>query len=135
MKRTEFTQPWLDALRSGKLEQSRGMYTNNGRYCCLAVGLKFAVKSDKWGDLEDKLGVYAKGSGSITDQVDNVISVFQVPEEGKDRDAPDHCFTFSKQRNAVSGWEGKNPTWFDKDSLQFLGKRGEKSKVYIAESN
>ena len=70
MKRTEFTQPWLDALRSGKLEQSRGMYTNNGRYCCLAVGLKFAVKSDKWGDLEDKLGVYEKDARALIDMND-----------------------------------------------------------------
>lgn len=73
----------------------------------------------------------AKGSGSITDQVDNVVSVFQIPEEGKERDSPDHCFTFSKQRNASTGWEGRCATWFDKDSLQFLQNRAEKSKLYI----
>ena len=73
----------------------------------------------------------AKGSGSITDQVDNVVVVFQIPEDGKAGDSPDHCLSFVKQRNATNGWEGKLVTWFDKDSLQFLNRRGEKSKCYI----
>ena len=83
----------------------------------------------------------AKGSGSITDQVDNVVSVFQLLEEGKDeikkqrgfegKEPPDHCFTFSKQRNAINGWEGKLVTWFDRDSLQFLSSSQEKAKVFI----
>ena len=74
----------------------------------------------------------AKGSGSITDQVDNAVSVFQIPPEGKDRDGPDHCLNYVKQRNAVNGWEGTTATWFDRDSLQFLSK-GDKAKKYILE--
>lgn len=37
MKRTEHTQKWLDALRSGKYAQTRGTLTDGNGYCCLGV--------------------------------------------------------------------------------------------------
>lgn len=37
MKRTEHTQKWLDALRSGKYEQGRGGLRVNNTFCCLGV--------------------------------------------------------------------------------------------------
>lgn len=37
MKRTEHTQKWLDALRSGKYAQTRGKLTDGNGYCCLGV--------------------------------------------------------------------------------------------------
>lgn len=79
----------------------------------------------------------AKGSGAITDQVDNAIVVYQIPDESKaeDRkrglDSPDHCLQCVKQRNATTGWEGKLMTYFDRDSLQFLSNRNDTPKKYI----
>ena len=81
----------------------------------------------------------AKGSGSIMDQVDNSVVVYQIPEESKDEmrrqreykgEPPDHCLKFPKQRNGINGWEGQVVTWFDKDTLQFIGKE-DKVKQYI----
>ena len=37
MKRTEHTQKWLDALRSGKYKQGFGGLSQNGAFCCLGV--------------------------------------------------------------------------------------------------
>lgn len=104
--------------------------------CAAAIELKIHIHlihhSKKLADPKAMPGKSdAKGSGSITDQVDNAIVVFQVPEEGKQFDAPDHCLVFTKQRNATTGWEGKLPTWFDRDSLQFLSSKSEKAKVYL----
>jgi len=71
-----------------------------------------------------------KGSGSITDQVDNVISVWRNKpkerkiEEGRDVDAnePDALLICDKQRNG--DWEGSIGLWFDRASQQFLGAPG-----------
>ena len=103
--------------------------------CAAAIELKIHIHlihhSKKLSDPKAMPGKSdAKGSGSITDQVDNAVVVFQVPEDGKKLDEPDHCLVFTKQRNATTGWEGKLATWFDRDSLQFLGK-GEKTKKYF----
>lgn len=67
-----------------------------------------------------------KGSGAITDQVDNVLSWWRnKPKEdarrsGKDvNDAdPDAVLTIDKQRNG--DWEGKLGFWFEPGSLQFV---------------
>lgn len=37
MKRTEHTQKWLDALRSGEYEQGIGQMSHGSKYCCLGV--------------------------------------------------------------------------------------------------
>lgn len=67
-----------------------------------------------------------KGSGSITDQVDNVITWWRnkAKEEAiramkhfDDQD-PDAMLVCDKQRNGE--WEGKLGFWFDQASLQFV---------------
>ena len=73
-----------------------------------------------------------KGSGAITDQADNVISVWR--DKGKERDKADHklvdeskrpdaLLICDKQRNGE--WEGTIGLWFHADSQQFLGMAGD----------
>jgi len=72
-----------------------------------------------------------KGSGSITDQVDNVISVWRNKAKEKKREAgamvsdgePDALLICDKQRNGE--WEGNIGLWFDPASQQFLSVAGE----------
>lgn len=72
-----------------------------------------------------------KGSGSITDQVDNVISVWRNKEKEKNRQAgkivsdgePDAKLICDKQRNGE--WEGVIGLWFDPNSQQFLAAAGD----------
>jgi len=71
-----------------------------------------------------------KGSGSITDQVDNVISVWRNKPKERSREAnkltndsePDCLLICDKQRNG--DWEGSIGLWFDRDSQQFVGSSG-----------
>ena len=66
-----------------------------------------------------------KGSGSITDQVDNVLTVWRnKPKEssiaegaGARNSEPDALLICDKQRNGE--WEGKIALWFDKDSMRY----------------
>lgn len=68
-----------------------------------------------------------KGTGAITDQLDNVIAVWRNKEkerasqEGKsfDKGSPDAMLIVDKQRNG-EGWEGNIGLWYDKQSQQFL---------------
>lgn len=68
-----------------------------------------------------------KGSGSITDQVDNVISVWRNKAKEKLRAEgrafaemdPDTKLICDKQRNGE--WEGAIGLWFDPYSQQFVG--------------
>jgi twinkle protein len=72
-----------------------------------------------------------KGSGSITDQVDNVISVWRNKEKEKSRSAgkmvsdgePDTKLICDKQRNGE--WEGVIGLWFDANSQQFVSAHGD----------
>ena len=72
-----------------------------------------------------------KGSGSITDQVDNVISVWRNKPKERDREAgkmvietePDCLLICDKQRNG--DWEGQIGLWFHRDSQQFVGAPGD----------
>ena len=72
-----------------------------------------------------------KGSGAITDQVDNVISVWRNKVKERNREAgkgvsdgePDALLICDKQRNGE--WEGNIGLWFHKDSQQFLGAAGD----------
>lgn len=85
----------------------------------------------KPGDESHKPNKYDyKGSGSITDQVDNVISVWRNKpkerkrEEGKltdddDIKEPDALLICDKQRNGE--WEGTIGLWYDRGSQQYLG--------------
>lgn len=76
----------------------------------------------------DKMDV--KGSGSITDQVDNVFLVWR--NKKKEREAqtgkavaesePDAMLIVGKQRNGE--WEGRIGLFFDKESQQFVQSPG-----------
>lgn len=63
-----------------------------------------------------------KGSGSITDQVDNVMLVWRnkAKESGNEKAAhePDGLLIIDKQRNGE--WEGSVSLWFHKGAMQFL---------------
>lgn len=67
-----------------------------------------------------------KGSGSITDQVDNVVVVWRNKAKEQAVQAggsyqptdPDALLIIDKQRNGE--FEGKVGLWFDRDSMQYL---------------
>lgn len=69
-----------------------------------------------------------KGSGAITDQVDNVIAVWRNKKKERDLAAkklvqetdPDVMLIVDKQRNG-SGWEGNIGLWFRQRSRQLVG--------------
>lgn len=64
-----------------------------------------------------------KGTGSITDQVDNVITVWRNKKkeadvaDGRASSAPDCLLICDKQRNGE--WEGKIGLWFDRETSAF----------------
>lgn len=66
-----------------------------------------------------------KGSGSITDQVDNVITWWRNKKkeqaEERDHSEPDAMLICDKQRNGE--WEGRAGFWFDQRSLCFTEER------------
>jgi twinkle protein len=76
-----------------------------------------------------------KGSGSITDQVDNVISVWRNKDKEKKRQAggsvndqePDSKLICDKQRNGE--WEGVIGLWFDPTSQQFVAAHGDEPLI------
>lgn len=76
----------------------------------------------------DKMDV--KGSGSITDQVDNLLLVWRNKPKERDTQAgkkvaenePDAMLICEKQRNGE--WEGRFNLWFDRDSQQYVGSFG-----------
>lgn len=87
-----------------------------------------------------------KGSGSITDQADNCFAVWRnkakeevvqmqlnrVSLDMKQSAKLEECdciWICDKQRNG--DWEGKTALWFDKNSLQYLGKSTHKPKQFV----
>lgn len=72
-----------------------------------------------------------KGTGAITDQVDNVIAVWRNKTKEKNRAAgkmvadmePDALLICDKQRNGE--WEGQIGLWFDQTSMQYVGNPGD----------
>lgn len=85
-----------------------------------------------------------KGTGSLTDLVDTVISVWRnKPKEAKIssilmdgeepgddlRGKPDAVIEVCKQRNGE--WEGTIPLWFDHGTLQYLSNKGESSHSFV----
>lgn len=76
----------------------------------------------------DKMDV--KGSGSITDQVDNLLLVWRNKPKERDAQAgkktadgePDAMLICEKQRNGE--WEGRVSLWYDRDSQQYVGSPG-----------
>ncbi len=85
-------------------------------------------KLGKEEDVPDKMDV--KGSGSITDQVDNVALVWRNKRKEREIQAgkkvaenePDALLIVDKQRNGE--WEGRIALWYDKDSQQYRGAPG-----------
>ena len=83
-------------------------------------------KTGKETDQPDKNDV--KGSGSITDQVDNLFLVWRNKQKELDRQAGktvkdedgDTVLFLRKQRNGT-GWEGPISLYFDPDSMQYTG--------------
>lgn len=68
----------------------------------------------------------AKGSGSITDQVDNVFTIWRNKRKESDRQTgiadeskPDALLICDKQRHGE--WEGRIGLWFDQNSLSYRG--------------
>lgn len=72
----------------------------------------------------------SKGSGSITDQVDNVLIIWRNKKKERDSQAgkmvsttePDALLICDKQRNGE--WEGRFSLWYERDSQQFVGAAG-----------
>lgn len=79
-----------------------------------------------------------KGSGSISDQADNVMIVWRNKRKQAnadsgdlgDPDAPDALLVCEKQRNGE--WEGKVALWFDAGSQQYLGSSGGRTQGYVS---
>lgn len=81
---------------------------------------------------DQKPGKYDyKGSGAITDQVDNVISVWRNKAKERKRESggemndndPDTLLICDKQRNGE--WEGTIGLWYERNSQQFVPNPGE----------
>lgn len=78
-----------------------------------------------------------KGSGSITDQVDNVFIVWRNKAKALERQqngitdetVPDALLICEKQRNGE--WEGRIGLWFHPDSQQFVGEQRGTIQRYI----
>lgn len=85
-----------------------------------------------------------KGSGSITDQVDNVIIVWRNKKKEEERnqrsprqeimDQGDGILNICKQRNGES-WEGKIGLWYDAESMSYGQGKLEPSRVYDVRSD
>lgn len=63
----------------------------------------------------------AKGSGSISDQVDNVFGVWRNRNDKRDAGDPDCIINCDKQRHGE--WDGKLALWYDATSQRY-GERG-----------
>ena len=84
-----------------------------------------------------------KGTGAITDMVDNVIVVWRnkkkedLINKGDTSDdvldRPDALFLCEKQRNG--DWEKRLSLWFDLESYQYLESQREKNKEYVKAEN
>lgn len=79
-----------------------------------------------------------KGSGSITDQVDNVFIVWRNKKKQFDKQAgkevdpsmPDAQLICEKQRNGE--WEGHINLWFDERSHQYLGSPDHRAQGVVS---
>lgn len=81
-----------------------------------------------------------KGSGSITDQPDNVIAVWRNKKKERAKPAerllmetaPDAMLIVDKQRNG-EGWEGNIGLWYLPQSQQFVGANRDTRMVFHKE--
>jgi twinkle protein len=94
----------------------------------LGVHMHIVHHIRKQADERTKPGKFdLKGSGAISDQVDNVLIVhrnkYENPEDRIDKEGnakPDASLTIAKQRNGE--FEGRVALWFDERSQQFIGQ-------------
>lgn len=98
------------------------------------VHVHLVMHSRKMADENSPPGKFdAKGSGTMTDLADNVVTVWRnKKKEGnpeKFADEADALLICDKQRNGE--WEGRVKLWFDKDSMQFLGEPEAMRRVYV----
>lgn len=92
MKRTEHTQKWLDALRSGEYKQCGFSMHNAGMYCCLGVAAeligciddanKYEIVNElyglEWGESIDLMGMNDKDQKTfpqIADEIEKMLDV------------------------------------------------------------
>lgn len=81
-----------------------------------------------------------KGSGSITDQPDNVIAVWRNKKKERAKgsaralveSSPDAMLIVDKQRNG-EGWEGNIGLWFHRQSNQFVAGRNVEPTAFYQE--
>lgn len=72
----------------------------------------------------------AKGSGSISDQVDNVFGIWRRRDKATDQQKPDCVVNCDKQRNGE--WDGHINLWFDPATMQYRGDpMAERGRRYI----
>jgi twinkle protein len=84
-----------------------------------------------------------KGTGAISDQAHNVVTVWANKAKGDKLEAnpgdikalaePDALITCEKQRNGP--WEGRLKYWFDEGSMRFLDDRVSSVEPYVFGSN
>ena len=124
---------WIDSLmRCVKGEDDyNGQKEFVGALCRLSreagIHIHLVHHVRKAGDEKGVPGKFdAKGSGAITDQVDNVLTVWRNKAKEADRangkadeDAPDFLLICDKNRHG--GWEGRVPLWGDLESWHFRG--------------
>jgi twinkle protein len=82
-----------------------------------------------------------RGSAAITDQVDNVVTVWMnkakrdALDQGRDDEdtkrKPDAVVSIVKQRHG--SFEGKTQFWFDETSMRFCDDRGARVEPYVLE--
>jgi twinkle protein len=78
-----------------------------------------------------------KGSGSVTDQVDNVFIIWRNKAKALERQqngttdesVPDALLCCEKQRNGE--WEGRIPLWFDENSQQYTDEMRKNIRSYL----
>jgi len=105
------------------------------RLCCVAkdtgMHLHLVAHSRKPRTEADRPGKYdVKGSGTFSDQADNIITVWRNKEKEEkvrtgevvEADKPDAILGIEKQRNGE--WEGSVGLWYLPASLQFIEHSG-----------
>lgn len=80
MKRTEHTQKWLDALRSGEYEQGRGFLELKGNYCCLGVAAAVVgIPTDESGENYERVRNALGISRQEQDDLTTLNDVYEKP--------------------------------------------------------
>ncbi|MDE1905955.1 MAG: AAA family ATPase [Rhodospirillales bacterium] len=108
----------------------RGVDDYNGQkdfidQCCAVardtgLHIHIVAHSRKLASERDTPGKFdVAGAGAITDQVDNVITVWRNKSEKREEGTPDCLLCCDKQRHG-SSWEGKIGLWFEPRSQSFI---------------